>query len=177
LPLSAIVAMLGEEVADLSEPAPGDLTAAALAAMQDKYKNASPEVKERVSKYIERGSVGSLVKKVNGFKCQVCDALGIHPFGFKKKNGEHYVEAHHVMPVSSREVGSLAASNVMTVCPNHHRQLHYGGIDVAIQKATFDFEINQVSLKIPRYLAQARGEEPVIVNEARLYSGVSTSLD
>lgn len=38
--------------------------------------NASPEVKVRVSKGIERGPVGNLVKKTNGFKCQVCEALG-----------------------------------------------------------------------------------------------------
>ncbi len=147
----AIIALLGEDPEDLSEPAPADLTAAALAAMQEKYKDASPEVKERVSKYIERGAVGGLVKKANGYKCQVCEALGVHPFGFKKKNGEFYVEAHHVMPVSSKEVGALATSNVMTLCANHHRQMHYGGIEVAINETTFDFAIEKAQLSIPRF--------------------------
>src|SRR5215203_2559067 len=86
-----------------------------------------PRSEGAVSKSIERGPVGGIVKKLTGFKCQVCDALGNNPIGFLKKNGEAYVEAHHVMPVSTKEIGSLSASNVMTVCANHHRQLHYGG--------------------------------------------------
>ena len=85
-----------------------------------------------------------------GFKCQVCEALGRNPVGFLKKSGEPYVEAHHVMPVSKREVGSLAAANVMTVCANHHRQMHYGNIDVVITSACFEFTIDGTPVKIPR---------------------------
>lgn len=145
-----IVGLLGEDIDDLLEPKAIDVTAGALAAMHEKYKNASPEVKERVSKYIERGPVGALVKKANDFKCQVCDALGRHPFGFRKPGGEFYVEAHHVMPVASQEVGALAASNVMTVCANHHRQIHYGGVSVTIGPAAFELTVDERAISIPR---------------------------
>jgi hypothetical protein len=42
----------------------------------------------------------------------------------------------------------------MTVCANHHRQLHYGGIDVVITAKAFEFEIDGAALKIPRLLAE-----------------------
>jgi hypothetical protein len=150
----AIIASLGESVDNLPVSATETNTSdSGLGALQKKYINASPEVKERVSKYIERGSVGNHVKKAYGFKCQVCEALGQHPLGFKISNGEHYAEAHHVMPVSELQAGSLAASNIMVVCANHHRQMHYGGIDVQLGETTFEFTLDSTPLKIGRFLA------------------------
>ena len=122
-----------------------------LAALEEKYRRAAPQVKERVSRSVERGPIGAAVKRANGFKCQICEGLGRECVGFlKKPSGEPYVEAHHVMPVHRREVGSLAASNIMTVCANHHRQLHYGGVEVRIEAATFELEIEGRTLVIPR---------------------------
>jgi predicted restriction endonuclease len=73
------------------------------------------------------------------------------PVGFLKSNGDPYVEAHHVMPVSRQEVGSLSASNIMTLCANHHRQLHYGGsISIAIGDAAFTVAINGITVEIPK---------------------------
>ena len=113
-----------------------------------------------MSKYVERGPIGALVKKTNGFKCQVCDALGLHPLGFRKPSGEFYVEAHHVMPVASQEAGALAASNVMTVCANHHRQIHYGGVNVSIGPVAFEFTIDERAISIRRYGLAATAAEP-----------------
>jgi predicted restriction endonuclease len=126
-------------------PAPDNI-----ATLERKFIHASPEVKQRLSRYIERGRVGSQVKRALGFKCQICEALGRQPLGFLKTNGEPYVEAHHVMPVSERQVGSLAVSNIMVVCANHHRQMHYGGINVEIGESTFDFTIEERMLNIRR---------------------------
>ncbi len=164
----AVMALLGEDLDALPSPAgPDDATADQLAALEKKYMHASPEVKVRVSKCIERGPVGALVKKATGFRCQVCEALGLDPVGFLKKSGEPYVEAHHVMPVSTKEVGSLSASNVMTVCANHHRQLHYGGVEVAISDATFDLIIADVAIKIPRLIvALPSASVPIELTEA-----------
>ena len=149
-----VVDPLGEIIEDVvANRGETRASATSLAALQKKYVNASPEVKERVSKYIERGSVGSRLKKERAFKCQVCEALGQQSLGFKKANGEYYVEAHHVMPVSGLEVGSLAASNVMVVCANHHRQMHYGGVEVRVRETTFEFTLDTALLKIKRFLA------------------------
>jgi predicted HNH restriction endonuclease len=121
-----------------------------LAAVERKYLNASPEVKDRIAKVIERGNVGQLVKRLTGFKCQICEALGNDPMGFAKKNGEPYVEAHHVMPVSTMEIGTLAASNIMTLCANHHRQMHFGEVIVTITPTAFELVIGGQHVTIAR---------------------------
>jgi hypothetical protein len=146
-----IMAMLGEQLDELP-PLAGQspITAGKLGDVEQKYLSASPEVKERLSRTIERGPLGALLKKVTGFKCQVCEALGLDPIGFRKPNGDPYVEAHHAMPVSKRQIGSLAASNVMILCANHHRQMHYGGIEAQIGPTTFDFTIGGTPIKVPR---------------------------
>jgi predicted HNH restriction endonuclease len=154
----AVMALLGEDLDELAPSSNENPVAEQLASLEQKYINASPEVKVRVSKGIERGPVGNLVKKTNGFKCQVCEAVGTNPIGFLKMNGEPYIEAHHVMPVSTKEVGSLSASNVMTVCANHHRQLHYGGVEVRISDKTFELQIGGLPLKIQRLIIEAKPE-------------------
>src|SRR5258708_13111472 len=87
--------LLGENV----EAMPKSLDVARLTDLESKYLDSSPDLKKRVSRTIERGPIAALVKRANGFRCQLCAALGRDPIGFKKKNGEPYVEAHHVMPV------------------------------------------------------------------------------
>ena len=146
----AVTTLLGVSSDDLPRSEDVPSLTKALHDIEDKYKDASPEVRERQSRYIERGLVGAKVKKLNGFKCQVCDALDRPPHAFRKPDGEPYVEAHHVMPVSKREKGSLHAANIMTVCANHHRQLHFGGVDVTIKKVHFEFELDGRQIVIPR---------------------------
>jgi predicted HNH restriction endonuclease len=125
-----------------------------LAALEEKYRGASPEVKERVSKYVERGAIGNRVKKALKHRCQICTALGRDPIAFKKKNGELYAEAHHVMPIAKLKTGSLGPSNIMVVCANHHRQLHYGGVSVIIKDKTFEMRIDEIEVSIERYLKE-----------------------
>jgi predicted RNA-binding protein with PUA-like domain len=151
-----VMTLLGEDIDHLPSPSgQPEIAADMLAAVEQKYLHASPEVKERLSKKIERGPIGALLKRVIGFKCQVCDVLDFNPLGFVKPNGEHYVEAHHVMPVSKKEIGSLATSNIMILCANHHRQMHYGGIDVVVGTTTFDFVIDGKQVMITRLGASA----------------------
>lgn len=148
----AVLDLLNEDADDLPAPAAQSAdTFARLAELEEKYLNASPEVKRRISKTIERGPIGGAVKKATGYKCQLCAALGMNPVGFLKSNGDPYVEAHHMMPVSRQEIGSLSASNIMTLCANHHRQLHYGGsVSVEIGSTAFTIGINGTTVKIPK---------------------------
>lgn len=44
--------------------------------------------------------------------------------GFVMTNGEIYLETHHVVPLS--EHGIDHERNVAALCPNHHREAHYG---------------------------------------------------
>ena len=110
-----------------------------LSSLWERYKDAAPVVKERISRQYERGPVGSMVKHANGYRCQLCDALGNPWEGFTKPDGTYYIEAHHVVLVSTGTGGVLSPSNVITVCPNHHRQLHYGRVYVEEHGDEFRF--------------------------------------
>ena len=123
----------------------------AIASLESKYANASPPVKQVISKRIERGPVGEAVKVARGFRCQVCEALNLDPIGFRKPDSTPYVEAHHVTFVSSLQPGTLGPSNLITACPNHHRQLHYGDAQLLeTTKNAFRFRIDGTEITIPR---------------------------
>ena len=146
-----VVSLLGNDLSELMmSDERADTSGDQLADLERRYLRAAPEVKERLGRHIERGPIGALVKKRTGFRCQLCEALGRNPVGFLKKNKEPYVEAHHVMPVSTKEVGTLSASNVMTLCANHHRQMHFGGIDVTITPNASEFVIDDRRVSVPR---------------------------
>lgn len=99
-----------------------------IAQLEQQYRHASPVVCESVSRRIERGAVAQKIKKLAGYRCLVCEALNLSPVGFIKKNGEPYIEVHHIVPVSELTEGLLGVANLLTVCPNHHRELHFGNI-------------------------------------------------
>jgi hypothetical protein len=52
-------------------------------------------------------------------KCELCAQQG-----FVMEDGRVYLETHHVIPLS--EGGSDTEVNVVALCPNHHREAHYG---------------------------------------------------
>jgi len=118
--------------------------------LERKYLYSVPEVKERVSKYIERGKIAQEYKRLTGYKCQICDALGLNPYTFKKPDGQYYIETHHVIPVSELKVGTLSTKNLITVCPNHHRQLHYGKaslLENTDEKFVFEIDSEIIEVK------------------------------
>ncbi|QNA86438.1 hypothetical protein G4G27_22485 [Sphingomonas sp. So64.6b] len=128
------------------EPAVEDL-----AEIERKLLTRPPIVRERVSKFIERHSIGARLKRANGFRCQICDALGLESVGFIKLDGEPYVEAHHATPVSAMEIGSLSATNIMILCANHHRQMHYGNVNMERTTATFILTLDGTRITIRRF--------------------------
>lgn len=110
-------------------------------ALQKKYKDAKPEVITALVNRIERGEIANEIKNLYGHKCLLCESLELNPYSFHKKDGDklkgskkYYVETHHIVPVSLLKKGSLGIENMITLCPNHHRQFHFG--DVEIQKNT-----------------------------------------
>jgi hypothetical protein len=52
-------------------------------------------------------------------KCEYCDQPG-----FILPGGSIYLETHHVKPLS--EGGTDNTSNVVALCPNHHKEAHFG---------------------------------------------------
>lgn len=52
-------------------------------------------------------------------ECELCGSAG-----FQLPDGRTFLETHHVIPLA--EGGADSASNVVALCPNHHREAHYG---------------------------------------------------
>lgn len=52
--------------------------------------------------------------------CEACSSLA----PFKRNDGSAYLEVHHVLPLA--EGGSDTVENTIAVCPNCHRELHFG---------------------------------------------------
>lgn len=57
------------------------------------------------------------LKELYNNKCQICQ------FTFKKDNGDNYSETHHLIPLGHN--GADKIENMVVLCPNCHRQLHY----------------------------------------------------
>lgn len=62
-----------------------------------------------------------------GGKCEYCGESG-----FVMVDGRVFLESHHVVPLSER--GADSVSNVAALCPNHHREAHYGKISTKIRQ-------------------------------------------
>ena len=58
------------------------------------------------------------IKRAKG-KCEYCNVQG-----FPTTNGRFYVEAHHIIALC--DSGRDTVDNVVALCPQHHRQAHYG---------------------------------------------------
>ena len=57
-----------------------------------------------------------------------CDLDESHS-SFISKNGKAYMEAHHLIPLSTQEYFDYSLdvdANIICLCPNCHRKLHYG---------------------------------------------------
>ena len=51
-----------------------------------------------------------------------CEYCGIP--GFVRTDGAIYLETHHIIPL--HEGGPDTVANVICLCPNHHREAHFG---------------------------------------------------
>ncbi|MCB2380437.1 HNH endonuclease [Hymenobacter sp. BT635] len=121
----------------------------ALGRLEKKMQRLRPQLKERVSTFIERGAIAAKVKVLTKHKCLVCEALGLNAIGFRKPDGIPYVETHHVDPVSHLSIGALGLANLITLCANHHRQMHFGNASLIGQTTTqFTFLIDGQKVEI-----------------------------
>lgn len=66
------------------------------------------------------------LKMAYDYECQLCSDE--HKMTIKKEDGSKYVEVHHIKNLSEEydEEGTLdRVDNLIVVCPNHHKMLHY----------------------------------------------------
>ncbi|APG62653.1 hypothetical protein LPB140_07470 [Sphingorhabdus lutea] len=82
--------------------------------------NNSPEyIRRMAGSYVRDPEVRrQVLSRANG----VCEYEGCVPF--MNINGQLYLEAHHI--ISLAEQGEDKISNVIALCPNHHREAHFG---------------------------------------------------
>ena len=66
-----------------------------------------------------------VIKKSAGM-CEYCGKKG-----FLMRNGRHYVEAHHIIALANQ--GKDTVENVIALCPEHHREAHYGAEAEALE--------------------------------------------
>jgi 5-methylcytosine-specific restriction protein A len=82
--------------------------------------NLLPDRATAITQFIKRDNkVRSYVIRRSKGKCEQCGILG-----FPKVNGGYYVETHHVFALCKS--GSDTVNNVIALCPQHHREAHYG---------------------------------------------------
>lgn len=60
-----------------------------------------------------------VLKRADG-KCEQCNKAA----PFKHPDGTKYLETHHVVPLS--DGGEDTVENSIALCPNCHREVHYG---------------------------------------------------
>lgn len=75
----------------------------------------------------DREYVNRLKEKYN-YRCQLCDLKDNFEIVMDEDKGINYVEVHHIIPNSEGEdeEGTLdRPGNMIVLCPNHHRYLHY----------------------------------------------------
>lgn len=69
--------------------------------------------------YVRKRDVRMAALARAGGRCEFC---GVE--GFAVAGGQRFLETHHIMPLS--EDGRDHVDNVIALCPNHHREAHYG---------------------------------------------------
>ena len=97
--------------------------------MEDIDKNLPNEQQILLIRRIKRyKSIVDKVKEEYDFRCQIqgCE------FTFEKKRGGKYAEGHHLLPIS--EGGEQDKSNLIILCPNHHRMFHYAKVTIEDKK-------------------------------------------
>lgn len=70
----------------------------------------------------------AVLKRANG-RCEYCNKEG-----FLKASGDRFVEAHHIISLAKQ--GPDSVKNVIALCPDHHREAHYG-VDAGALESAF----------------------------------------
>ena len=97
-----------DAINDLGSDTPGIKTAFAKSYARD----------PRIRKEVERRSKGC---------CELCGKSG-----FQRPDGTKYIETHHIIALANE--GEDRISNVIGLCPEHHREAHYGARQTELER-------------------------------------------
>jgi len=91
--------------------------------IDERNKTSTPIITHSEARRYERDStLSKLLKELRGNKCQICG------YTFETINGEHYSECHHLEALSHK--GLDISKNMLVVCANCHRQMHFGKVRI-----------------------------------------------
>jgi 5-methylcytosine-specific restriction endonuclease McrA len=68
----------------------------------------------------------AVIRRANG-KCELCGKIG-----FLCRGGDRYLEAHHIIALANDGADKL--TNVIALCPDEHRQAHFGRLSRQLEK-------------------------------------------
>lgn len=91
--------------------------------LNNQYRGLEPKGRKKlIQQQLDRGSsISKALKRLLGARCQICGWEG-----FEKVDAESYIEAHHITQLAERRSGSLCTENIILLCPNCHKEVHYG---------------------------------------------------
>ena len=104
---------------------------------EQRLSTEQPSIIESKVRRIKRNqTIVKSMKEKHKNKCQICG------FTFKKKDGNYYSEVAHIIPIETLQVGVDTPSNLVVMCPNHHKMHDLGNLEI-ISKT--DYKINGVT--------------------------------
>jgi hypothetical protein len=115
------------------------LRAARLERLEDAPKRPN-EVMALSRQFIRNPDVVAEVLYLAQGKCGHCKADA--PF-LRASNGQPYLEVHHITPLS--EGGDDTLENTIALCPNCHREAHFGPKDLTLQPNLGDRMLDGIS--------------------------------
>ncbi len=101
--------------------------------LNDEMAEVSPErVRSVVSNTVRRDTqLVKALKELYDFRCQF-PGCGVR---IPKRDGGFYVEVAHIQPL--RKGGRSVLGNLLVLCPNHHKEIDYGDLEIAEQTAEY----------------------------------------
>jgi hypothetical protein len=108
-------------------------------AIEDLGTDAPGRTKSEVWSYPRDPKVRDAVLQRAKGKCEYCGA-----FGFMKPDGTRYLESHHIIALAKD--GADRLTNVIALCPNDHREAHYGERCEEIEKVMI-LKLRNMTLK------------------------------
>ncbi|MEA2701996.1 MAG: hypothetical protein QOE22_705 [Candidatus Parcubacteria bacterium] len=92
---------------------------------QQRHADDVPESVARKVTVIKRNvSLVRRMKEKYKNECQICG------FTFRQRSGNLYSEVAHIVPIAKRLPGADLPSNMLVLCPNHHKMLDLGDLKV-----------------------------------------------
>lgn len=82
----------------------------------------------------------ALIKSLRGEVCQLCAKQ------IQKRNGGFYIEAAHLIP--KRNGGSELPSNIVLLCPNHHKEFDLGNSTWKLEGDLLEIIISQKTYSV-----------------------------